>query len=127
MIKITVLSGPYAGRTRVMPSGINPSSIFMGFVRDSWDWRVDYTQATEMETFEWFRHELIARIVRALQSGRSVSFRGQEFRLRDPTDAAELELVGQMVEDVVVNSGLMVTVDRDDQSGLIIGTRGHVQ
>ena len=122
MIKITITSGPLAGRTRAMPAEMNPHEMFASLTAHGDQWSVDYSAATEEEVFLWFRAELITRIVRALQEGWPVKFLDQEFHLEAGGD---LYSVGQTIEDVIVASGRMITIDSDDEEGLVVGVRGY--
>lgn len=144
MIKITYLSGPFAGRSREFILGlqgeiiclppadqamaspgqfwdlpeVDPAELFNAFVGHGWQWRVDYSQATEREKFLWFRAEFVARMVRALTRGLPVKFMGREYRAQSSAEVLE---VAQRLEDDIVSSGRMITIDSDDEHGLVVG------
>jgi hypothetical protein len=123
MITITLISGIFAGRTRVMPAGKNPNDIYPSFIKMNWDWKTDYSQASETEAFIWFRVELVAKIIYYLVRGRPVFFLGREYRARD----SNYLQVGQQLEDDIVASGQMITIDVENEQKLIIGTKGYEQ
>ncbi|MFA6534115.1 MAG: hypothetical protein WCT37_03000 [Patescibacteria group bacterium] len=124
MIKITITSGPYAGRSRTAEGATmedqSLEAIFHSLVQEGWHWEIDYSQATPEEAFLWSRQDLGCRCVLALKEGRPVYFQGEVL-----TDFSN-EGVGRL-EDAIVNSGKNVTVDRDDEAGLWIGVRGWTQ
>ncbi len=124
MIRITLLTGLFAGRTREMPASMDPAGMFTSLIRHGDQWKVDYTAGTEEEVFLWFRAEIVARIIRALQDGRPVRFLDQEFRLEPGGDLLSM---GQTIEDIVASSGRLITIDSDDEKGLVIGVRGYEQ
>jgi len=127
MIKVTILSGPHAGKTRVAPANIKPENLLGDIAKHEWEWRVDYSQATEEEQFFWFRQDLSCRIVRALRARRPVRFMGRVFQLSNLTDTDELmRRVGE-VEDAIVESGFNVSLERDDDSGVVVSTHGRTQ
>jgi len=123
-IYVTLLSGPLAGRTREMPAEINPNRFFGSLIEHKYKWRVDYSRATEKETFLWFRAELAARIVRALLEGRPVKFLDREWQVEKIDD---LRRIAQEVEDFISSSGRLITIQADDESGLIISAEGYEQ
>jgi hypothetical protein len=118
IIKITALSGPHAGKDRVVPEGFDPMGLLTEFASKDWKWSVDFTQATQTELFEWGRADMVARILTALQHGRSVRFQDTEYRVERPED---LPHVAGEVEDAIAYSGLMVKVESDDSDGVTIG------
>jgi hypothetical protein len=118
MIRLMAFSGPYAGKVREVPSGLDPQRILMEFVRNDWDWEVNYRQATEEEKFIWGRQDLVARCMRALKRGLPVKFLGREYR--------GLESAIQL-EDDIVSSRRMVTIGRDNQNGVEIAVEGWEQ
>jgi len=56
--------------------------------------------------------------VRALMHGRTVTFRGEVYR----ANPENLESALSYIEDEIVNSGLNVGVEIDNQNGVVIGT-----
>ena len=121
MIKIKCLSGSYAGEARTPPPEMNPAEIFASLVQYGWAWEVDYTAATNEEILLWFRAELVARILRALKAGLPVQFLDGEYL----ASGDDLAVVAGELEDVIVASGREVTIDSDDERGLVIGVRGY--
>ena len=115
MIKITALTGPFAGQIREASSDISPERLLQAFVRQGWDWQIDYSRATEQEKWTWARQDLTGRCFRALLKGLSVYFLGREF---GGIKQAEV------LEDAIVNSRRMVTIGRDDETGVEITTHG---
>ncbi|MBU2260179.1 hypothetical protein KKC44_06295, partial [Patescibacteria group bacterium] len=81
-------------------------------------------QATDEEVLAWFRAELAARIIRALEDGREVKFLNQVWHAQEGDD---LQVMGQEIEDVILASGRMVIIDSDDEDGVVIGVRGYEQ
>lgn len=132
MIKIKCLSGPWAGKVRTfqgrlcLETGeeVNPSILFKSFCQCGWQWQVDYAGITEEEILLWFRAELASRTFRALRAGRPVFFRGQRFK--SPEEGGPKEVAGRLIETIVA-SGRMVTIDSDDEKGVVIGARGYEQ
>ena len=138
MIRIKCLTGPFAGRVReflgtrlIDPrtgeagEEINPHSLFASFRLHKWSWEVDYSEATQEETVAWFRADLAARSLRALERGLPVKFMGREYRV-GPGESV-LEVAGRL-EDAIVSSGRMITLDADDEeNGVVIGVRGWEQ
>ena len=84
MIRIRLLSGPYAGQEREIPADANPADFIAAILQHGWDWQVDYFQATEEEKFLWFRQDLVARCVRALSKGRQVRLWARSIRELNP-------------------------------------------
>jgi hypothetical protein len=103
---------------------VDPSILFESFCQHSWQWSADYTGATQEEVFQWFRAELVSRTFRALREGRPVFFLEQKFELREEGDLRE---IAGRLEDAIVASGRMVTIDSDDEMGVVIGARGYEQ
>lgn len=103
---------------------MDPSTLFESFTRHGWDWSVDYGSATEEETLLWFRVEFATRAIRALRAGRPVFFLGRKFEAEEKEDV--LEVAGRL-EDEIVASGRVITIDSDDETGLVIGVRGYEQ
>lgn len=132
MIKISCLDGPWAGRVRHMVDGVSaetgtpvdPGELFTSFLQHGWRWEVDYSEATEEETFSWLRNEMAVRIIRALQEGREVKFLGRKWRVQKNESVQD---VAQDVEDAIVVSGRLISISRDDESGLVISTHGYEQ
>lgn len=121
MIKLTAVTGPHAGKVREVPEEYDPQALLREFARHDWKWQVYFSEATENETLLWGRADMVARILAALTHGRSVFFEGAEYRVTASHDLAAK--VGE-VEDAIAYSGLMVTVVRDDDKGVFIGTVG---
>ncbi|MBU2214221.1 hypothetical protein KJ996_06340 [Patescibacteria group bacterium] len=139
MIRIEITSGVWKGRvryffgTRVVKSffplqelgeEVDPYGLFAGFLKHGDKWAVDYNQATDEEVLAWFRAELAARIIRALEDGREVKFLNQVWHAQEGDD---LQVMGQEIEDVILASGRMVIIDSDDEDGVVIGVRGYEQ
>ena len=122
MVKIKILSGPFAGRTREIPEEADPMVMFTSLVRHGWTWEVDYSGSTEGEIFLWFRAELAVRIIRALQRGLPVRFLDREWRVEPGGNILQ---VTQDLEDAIVASGRLMTIDSDDERGLVVGVRGY--
>jgi len=101
---------------------MDPAGMFGSLVKHGDQWKTDYSAGTEEEVFLWFRSEIVARIIRALQQGRPVKFLDQEFRL---AQGGDLYSMGQTIEDVIVTSGRLITINSDDEKGFIIGVVGY--
>lgn len=121
MIKITALSSPHSGKTRVVPADVDAMELLTQFAKADWRWSIDFSNASEQEVFEWGRADMVARILAALLHGRSIWFLGKEYFAQNQAD---LPKVIGAVEDAIAYSGLMVQVKSDDENGVIIGTGG---
>ena len=121
MIKVAVLSGPHIGKERVVPEGFDPIGLLTEFASKDWKWSVDFTQATQSELLDWGRADMVARILAALQHGRSVRFQDTEYRVEKLED---LPRVAGEVEDAIAYSGLMVKVESNNDEGVTIGIGG---
>jgi predicted kinase len=103
-IIMTLTSG--VGRTRqLFLDQVDLMDMLSRCVRHGDHWSIDYSWATPEETFRWFRADMVCRAILAHQEGRPVYFEGREY--------ADL----QKWEDAVADSGQMVTIDRDDETG----------
>lgn len=67
MITIKALSGPHAGKERVIPEGFDPIGLLTEFASKDWKWSLDFSQATQSELLDWGRADMAARILAALQ------------------------------------------------------------
>lgn len=121
MIKLQALSGPYTGSVREVPNGMPPMNLLTEFASNDWKWSVDFSQATQSELLDWRRAEMVARILAALQHGRSVWFQDTEYRVEELEDL--LRIAGD-IEDAIAYSGLMVQVESDNENGVVIGDGG---
>ena len=127
MIKVKVLSGQYAGQTRVVPPNVSARDLLGDFIAKRITWSIDYENATSEESFEWGRQDMACRILRALRAGLPVVFREEVYQLRDIADFDQLaELVGR-VEDAVADSGRVVALGYDDERGVLIQDVGPIQ
>ncbi|PJA11055.1 hypothetical protein COX67_01845 [Candidatus Falkowbacteria bacterium CG_4_10_14_0_2_um_filter_36_22] len=136
MVCITIIKGRWKGRVRYfsgvrvikafMPfklgEEVDPTEIFFGLVSHRNDWQVDYNRATSEELLVWFRAEIVARIMRALDEGRSVRFMSNEWSWQ--ADGPNLLNLAQEIEDTIVNSGFNICLESDDENGVVIGTQG---
>lgn len=105
-IVMTLTSGELAGRSRqLFLDQVDPMDMLSSCVQHGDHWNIDYSSATPEEQFQWLRADLVCRAILAQQEGRPVFFEGQEF--------ADL----QAWEDTIADSGQMVTIDRDDETG----------
>jgi hypothetical protein len=127
MIKMKALTGRHAGKVREVASGISAQQILYEFCVLGWEWEIDYSAATEEEKYQWFRHDLSSRIVRALRAGRSVRFLKKIYRVADVSDTDELMFVAGKIEDTIVASGFNVSLERDDETGVVVRTHGRTQ
>lgn len=122
LIWVECLEGPFKNETReIYLELMDPIDFFRQMVNHGWRWEVNYSQATEIEKFEFFRGELVARIVRALKNNLPVKFLGQSYQVKKKQDWIE---VAQKIEDVIVSSGRIITIDSDDEQGFVIGVCG---
>ena len=121
MITVIILSGPHKGKSREISSNVEPGNLLGELVGKDWRWRIDFRQATPDEAFLWGREDLVCRIIAALVHGRAVWFEGVKYRTENRSEA--LTIAG-VVEDAIVNSGKMVFVESDDETGVKIGTGG---
>lgn len=121
MIALTILSGPHSGKTRTVPSDLEPRELLGELAGKDWRWEIDFTEATPEETFLWGRADMVFRILAALLHGRGVWFEGVEYRADHPSQVPK---VAGAVEDLIVHSGMMVFVESDNETGVKIGTGG---
>jgi len=106
-----------------MPDELDPVDVFSAFVKHGDEWQVDYSAATEEEKFLWFRAEIVARIVRALQEGRTVKIFDQKLQLEQGGDLLSM---GKTIEDAIAaQSGRLITINSDDEKGVVIGVEGY--
>ena len=117
-MRVTIRSGPYAGRTREIPPGIDPMDLLTEMARANFRWEVHYLGESPEAVLRWGRADLVARVLGALWHGRPVWFLGVEYRARTRADVPG---VAGAIEDAIVNSGLYVTVESDDGTGVRIG------
>jgi len=116
MIKISILSGPYIGRVREIPKGMDPNEILPGISNQGWKYQIDYSQATIQEIESWGAAEMMDRILSALHNGLPVVFDGETYLL----ECKNILVVGQEIEDAISSSGKLVYIKSDDESGLVI-------
>jgi hypothetical protein len=127
MIIIKIVSGPHAGKSRRIQNGkyrgteISPVALLDQLFQIGSRWEIDYRRATADEALEWGRADLMMRIVRALMEKRSVTFLGTAYRVNS---SDEVPAIAQQVEDAISTSGFNVTVEHDDETGVLIGTLG---
>lgn len=113
VIKMTLLSGPFADRIREIRWGeVEPLDLLGSCVAHQWHWHINYADATPEEAFFWLRAEIGARMVLATLEGRSMFFEGVEHS--DP----------QEFEDAISSSGSMVGIERDDETGFWVTSGG---
>lgn len=122
MIFVKLLSGPFADEIREIPKSENPMDFFRMLVKLDWNWGTDYSQATQQEISSWFRAEIVARIIRALEQYLPVIFMDHKWQLQRHED---LIRVANDIEDAIVASGRIITINSDDDKGLVIGVRGY--
>ncbi len=118
MIKITLLTGPFAGETREVPKNIDPLQLIMSFVYHEDEWEIDYSEATEEEILEFMKADIAGRIIKALKDGRKVYFLDKVYEAETEEEIFE---VAQEIEDDIVKSKKFITILKDDENGLIIG------
>ena len=123
MITVRCFDGPYSGEVRQIFLGqVDPMSFFMSFTKHKWRWETNYSQATKEELSLFFQAEFIVRIMRALENGLSVKFLGESYQVGENDNLMD---IAQWIEDAIANSGRMITIDSDDDNGVVIGTRGY--
>ncbi len=123
MIIIECLDGPYAGVKRKFPNDteISFKDLLDSMVQHHWRWKGDYSKATHQEVFEYFKEDLVHRLILALIQKRPIQFMDQRWQAKEGGDIPEL---AGKIEDHISESGFNITVVRDDKDGLIIGTMG---
>jgi hypothetical protein len=134
MISMSILNGPWAGRSRTFTLSefgeficlefgetADPMALFAAAVHHGWNWETDYSQASDAEQHVWFWADFVARVMRALERGLPVRFLGREYRAES---ADELEEVAGRLEDDIVESGRLISIDSDDENGVVVGVRG---
>jgi len=118
-MKITVLTGRYAGRSANYAG--DPMPVLVDLAHHDERWQVDWDSAKDdSELFVWARADLAMSCVSALMHGRSVTFQGETYRATE----CNLKEALAYVEDEIVGSGFNVGVEKDDETGVYIGTKG---
>jgi hypothetical protein len=126
MVTVRILDGHMAGQTIDASSafGFSPQDILCGVSGYKWRWETDLSQATDEERHVWARQDLTMRIVRALAQRTSVTVLGRDFdRTYRSNSLQDAFHVAAEIEDFVLDNGYRTTVESDDHSGMIIGTR----
>ena len=118
-MRVTILSGPYEGRTREVRD-VAPMDLLAQLAEADWKWEIHYEGEPPEVVLEWGRADIAARILRALRHGRAVRFMGRESRAPRREDLAR---VAGEVEDAIVGCGFNVTVGADDGGGVTILVR----
>jgi hypothetical protein len=122
-MKIAVLSGPHVGKTREVPMEFNPMDLLGEFAKQDWHWEIDWSSARDdQEAYDWARADFVNRIARALSHGRPVQSMGFKWQCALPLDQDEFRRVMGEVDDAVGDSGYHVFIQRDDDTGVTIGT-----
>lgn len=111
MVKMKLTSGPHRGRVRDVSRVTEPLELLASCIKYGWGWKIDYSQSSDAEKFEWGRVDMSARITRALATGLPVTFLGQKYNGLQSAQA---------VEDAIIASNRMVTVARDDDRGVVV-------
>ena len=122
MVIIKALSGPFAGKEKELFPYENPMGFFTSMYRHGWRWESDYSRATQEEIVRIFRAEIIVRLMRALFAGLPVIFMNKTWHAGDKS---EVEKMAQEIEMAIVESGMMITIESDDENGLVIGVRNY--
>jgi len=86
--------------------------------RHGWRWETYYSRATQEEVVRIFRAEIIVRLMRALFAGLPVIFMNNTWHAGDKS---EVETMAQEIETAIVESDLMITIESDDENGLVVG------
>ena len=120
MIQIKLLSGPHAGKAYKIPPAIAPGGFLHGIYLNDWLWEIDYSRATIIETESWMKHDVTLRCIRAFTKGLTVIFLNKTY-LTDSSNKTKLKKVCLELEDAMVNSGKMISIDSDDERGVVIG------
>lgn len=112
MVKVTALTGPYAGQTRALPQDMKPVTVLMSMVEHGWEWEIDFSQADRDEFIAWGVADMICRAIRAVRKGLPVTFMGVEYTTMESL---------QTLENDVVGCGYCVRIaSDDDRNGLEI-------
>ena len=119
MIYLIYLSGPHKGRTRNVTHA-DPETVLYKVIDYGWWWEIDYSDATEEETENWFPVDLGFRIGRASASGRPIYFMGRIYVAQEPSKIFE---VAQRVIDEINWSACEISIDIDDGCGLFISVQ----
>ena len=125
MIKVFCFSGfavswnTFNGKVCTGGKEIKIFDVFNALLQKGYRWKVDYSGATEEEILLWFKEDLAARIVRALKGGLPVYFLDRKWQV---TEDKSLIAIVTDLEREITSSGRMVSIDSDDENGLVIGT-----
>lgn len=127
MVKLTLTSGPYAGRSREFKgevaddgSAVPAIELLGSLVEHGWSWKVEIDSASAEEALVWGRADMVVRILRAITCGRPVWVLSRRFE-----PVGDLEQVVGEIEDAIVTSGRMVYVLSDDEHGVVVGAHGY--
>lgn len=127
MISITLRSGPFIGTTKVIGKDISPESFFHELFLSGWRWEVDYSQASIEEQHRWFPVDLASRCARTICNGLPVKFLGKLYQADQKNKAEQFKLICELEEAIVASGNRPVTIERDDDNGVIIGMREYKQ
>jgi hypothetical protein len=131
-ISVTILTGEYAGQTKVMPTQsssnsaetANPLEMLGGFAKSNIRWEIDFDNATQSELTEWSRADLVGRVLAAIYTNRWIGFQGKSWNATHKTEEEIEQIIGE-IDDALSDSGMMIFVDIDDDNGVWIGTHGR--
>lgn len=118
MVRLQVLTGMLAGAPWEVPVGLDPVPLFIFYIKEGWEWKLDVTAATSDEKKIWLRADMGARIIRALMQTRPVFYNGRVYIC----DGSQLEVfkVGQRLEDQITADNLMVVIVADNDDGVVV-------
>ena len=123
MIRMKMLTGPYAGEARVIPKEFDPAEFMHSLFQHGWKWEIDYSQATDEEIYFWFRQDIAIRCVRAIMADLPVKFMDRVFQTKSEDPEVIKKIIGE-IEDTIADSGRLITLQSDDEKGVIIAESG---
>jgi hypothetical protein len=123
VISVTILNGEFAGQAREMPETIDALEMLGGFAKAGIRWEVDFENAEQSELMEWSRADLAGRILAAVFDNRWVNFQGRDWNAEDKTEDEIKDIILE-INDAMSDSGMMVFIEIDDETGVWIGTSG---
>ena len=121
MVRVSLLAGPSAGQVIEAPFGVvAPQDILCGAANYRYPWTVDYADATDEERNLWESQDLSMKLVRALASGKTVSFLGKDYSSGGIVGAFE---VASEIEDQVLGSGQALHFESETDERVTLGAR----
>jgi len=108
----------------IVPLKTNPSQFIGNLFQKGIRWKIDYSKATPVEIVSWFKFDFSARCSRAIFMGLPVRFLDKTYQVIENNRELALKTI-QQIEDDLVASKIIMSIDRDDEEGFVVGVRGY--